>query len=1494
MSGVGRWFGLRFTRRPQRDESVVKARKDVGPLREALVALQVRAAPWRGAGSGADAVWVRRRGTVKWGLPRTTRRLCWRRCAPRCGRCCVARSMQPCRPARAQAATAVVSAETFEKLLTQSPQSESLATQFVAAVRTATRALEDALEMINARERKIVDEADNLLAELQMRSEEILAANKRAGDPDDSASTACKRAADKVARASGLQEAAQTGEGGGLYAAAVKSAAEAVRAAEDALAERQAVEGKRRRASLAAKLATANAELATAGAKLAVLEERNRTEKHPPNDEPTRDIEDAAAALAKAIALGKAVGSDATSFDLSRRFIDAAQAAVGGVRKAEKSMAARAQAMRDAARANIASLMGAGVANLANARSELVRLQAHKMKGTPGVASAMADAAAAIAAADKLHTAALEDPENEDAAKAFSDAVKAAQAAVARAADSASAAESAANAEARGLAEAENRRVSGLVAAARGRLARARVTQDDLVARNRAARTPHDDVTEAIEAAGQAVMSAEATLKLVDGTPDSVYLGKQFVDAVETAVPLVEAAATALAERERRVAKEESAAREQLDAEVGDARKRYLATKEPLAACKAAAKACDGDGSDTAVELVRAVNTAVDAHADTTTLYNMNLAKPRSADIAHNFVASVPTLEAALAAAKEATSRRTRAVERNKRAEMFATMAAGNAALDGLREKMRTLVAANEAAGAPPDKATQAIADAGGAVAKAVAASEASEAASNPNSMIENLAEAVEVAKAAVANAVAELKKREAKKVAGSRWVRAGKIAAAMATLENCRKKLDSFRAPLLPDGRPDPSVTKEIEKAAVAVRMAEEAQRTMQAKKSSEHVDAFLLAVPKARKAVLRALASSRAGNVLADRQRAADKARLVVDVADAKKRLAIATGVNNDLKARNRKAGSPPDSATGLLDASNSAVMTSEVLADMIKTDDDALKMGGRLLEAVTATEAAVEKARKALGEREARDLAKAHDALIKKTREASATLKGLPARLAPLQAALGRAAKAPPADVTRKIEAAVGAVAGSESVRAALYALPEMPPALAAVSDADGGEDGDDGIALSAEAITLSAPTIERIKEYLANVPRAVKAVDDAESATAAYDGETAKLMLQEALTKCRAARTEIRALTDRMAKIKSRHGVLVEGAIAATSAGGRGPAFRAETTPGAPKIAAADKALITTSALGDLHDADAGNGDLAARFLGGMPSARAAVEAADEAVTQEVERERRWEPVGRALGQLAGQRPRLTAISREFKELDVADAGVAGDIEAAELELRTAEELQAQVAAVAGPTPANGIAFDVPAELADSFVSKAERAKLAVDRAEAALRALRQGREAVGSILERENKEGRQKLDAATKALNKIEARLEKDNKKHTDKRFSPDTRKAIDAAEVAISAGRNGVKEGSTLHQGLGLIKDAAKLQAAADAFHQQLDRIGELVTAADRAINFVIARRAEDDFHITAMNQQETLAARRLKKARDELDACGACSCVWGGERGGV
>ena len=68
-------------------------------------------------------------------------------------------------------------------------------------------------------------------------------------------------------------------------------------------------------------------------------------------------------------------------------------------------------------------------------------------------------------------------------------------------------------------------------------------------------------------------MSAEATLKLVEGTPDSVYLGmaremllrwtscefstgKQFVDAVEVACPLVDTAAAALAQREHRVAKE--------------------------------------------------------------------------------------------------------------------------------------------------------------------------------------------------------------------------------------------------------------------------------------------------------------------------------------------------------------------------------------------------------------------------------------------------------------------------------------------------------------------------------------------------------------------------------------------------------------------------------------------------------------------------------------------------------------------------------------------------------------------------------------------------------------------------------------------------------------------------------------------------------------------------------------------------------------------------
>ncbi len=86
--------------------------------------------------------------------------------------------------------------------------------------------------------------------------------------------------------------------------------------------------------------------------------------------------------------------------------------------------------------------------------------------------------------------------------------------------------------------------------------------------------------------------------------------------------------------------------------------------------------------------------------------------------------------------------------------------------------------------------------------------------------------------------AAAELKKREAKKVAGSRWIRAGKIASGVATLENCRKKLDLFRAPLLPDGRPDPAVTREIEKAAVAVGKAEDAQKAMQTRKTAELVD--------------------------------------------------------------------------------------------------------------------------------------------------------------------------------------------------------------------------------------------------------------------------------------------------------------------------------------------------------------------------------------------------------------------------------------------------------------------------------------------------------------------------------------------------------------------------------------------------------------------------------------------------------------------------------
>jgi hypothetical protein len=118
---------------------------------------------------------------------------------------------------------------------------------------------------------------------------------------------------------------------------------------------------------------------------------------------------------------------------------------------------------------------------------------------------------------------------------------------------------------------------------------------------------------------------------------------------------------------------------------------------------------------------------------------------------------------------------------------------------------------------------------------------------------------------------------------------------------------------------------------------------------------------------------------------------------------------------------------------------------------------------------------------------------------------------------------------------------------------------------------------------------------------------------------------------------------------------------------------------------------------------------------------------------------------------------------------------------------------------------------------------------------------------------------------------------------------------------------------------------IALNQSNTRLQSAADAFHHQLDHIGELVTAADRAVNFVIARRAgagwfttltqdthtyehtrctptitptitahntrganawgarraEDDFHVTAMNQQETLNARRLKKARDDLDGAG-------------
>jgi hypothetical protein len=232
----------------------------------------------------------------------------------------------------------------------------------------------------------------------------------------------------------------------------------------------------------------------------------------------------------------------------------------------------------------------------------------------------------------------------------------------------------------------------------------------------------------------------------------------------------------------------------------------------------------------------------------------------------------------------------------------------------------------------------------------------------------------------------------------------------------------------------------------------------------------------------VLRALASSRAGNVLADRQRAADKARLVADVADAKRRLAAASVANGELKARNRKAGAPADSTTAALDSSSSAVMTAEVLADMIKSDEDAYKMGGRLVEAVTATETAVEKARRALAEREARDEARANAALVAKVREASATLKTLPGRLEPLHAAMRRA-RGPPLEVTNAIDEASGAVSGAESGRAALYALPDMRAALAAASDADGGGDGDgDGSSLVAAPIKLTPATTGRINEFL----------------------------------------------------------------------------------------------------------------------------------------------------------------------------------------------------------------------------------------------------------------------------------------------------------------------------------------------------------------------------------------------------------------------------
>ncbi len=67
----------------------------------------------------------------------------------------------------------------------------------------------------------------------------------------------------------------------------------------------------------------------------------------------------------------------------------------------------------------------------------------------------------------------------------------------------------------------------------------------------------------------------------------------------------------------------------------------------------------------------------------------------------------------------------------------------------------------------------------------------------------------------------------------------------------------------------------------------------------------------------------------------------------------------------------------------------------------------------------------------------------------------------------------------------------------------------------------------------------------------------------------------------------------------------------GAVAATAAaGGRGPAFRAESTPAAPLISAAAEALSGASALGDAYDGDATNPEVAGRFVEAMPRVRCA--------------------------------------------------------------------------------------------------------------------------------------------------------------------------------------------------------------------------------------------------------------------------------------------